>query len=763
MAAENHPFYGEELARLNYTLDMVEMNLMNLTAHKQNIETELAGAKRKNLDIQAYMDMLVNSTIRSHMLLKEQNLEKSKEKPYFARIDFREGDKAEGEKLYLGKMCLSRDEDQKLIIVDWRAPVANMYYENQLGEASYICPDGEIQGELSLKRQFSIDAGVLKEIFDIDITTNDEFLQSYLGANAENRLKEIVSTIQTEQNRVIRAEMRPNLIVQGVAGSGKTTIALHRIAYLIYNYEKVFQPENFMIIAPNRLFLNYISEVLPELGVELVKQTTFEDFATEVIGEKFKIRDVYEKLLEFVKPETGEESNRRRKLLKKAAEFKSSLLFKEILDGYLELIEGRLLLTGDFSFKGRVFFSEREIRELYYEDYREWPFYGRIEQIKKHFAKRLKERKDELIAKMQNECNLKIERIKFRMADTEERQRLIIKTIDEKDEFARELDQFLKKGMKDYFKQIPVLSAFRYYQDFLAEKGEFETLARDKVGPELQDFLLKYTRENFKSGSIEIEDLAAILYLKVRLYGLDEKVRVKHIVIDEAQDFSVFQFYTMKKIIKDSSFTIFGDLAQGIHAYRGVRDWNELQRDVFGDGDSVLLTLEQSYRTTIEIMDAANLVLGHLPENRPAFARPVIRHGEPVKVIEKKNFMDTMDDVAGKITRLKEAGLKSIAVICKTITSCSKVFSELKERQIELSLITGKENEYRGGAVIVPIYLAKGLEFDAVIIADASRENYGENDLDIKLLYVAMTRPLHVLDIYYQGPLSPLLEEIGRI
>jgi DNA helicase-2/ATP-dependent DNA helicase PcrA len=188
-------------------------------------------------------------------------------------------------------MCLTRDEDQKLIIVDWRAPIANMYYESRLGDASYQCPDGKISGTLSLKRQFSIEKGRLEEIFDIDITTNDQFLQSYLGASADNRLKDIVSTIQAEQNRVIRANMERPLIVQGVAGSGKTTIALHRIAYLIYNYGKSFVPENFMIIAPNRLFLNYISEVLPELGVERVKQTTFEDFAREVIHEKYQIKD----------------------------------------------------------------------------------------------------------------------------------------------------------------------------------------------------------------------------------------------------------------------------------------------------------------------------------------------------------------------------------------------------------------------------------------------------------------------------------------
>jgi DNA helicase-2/ATP-dependent DNA helicase PcrA len=221
---------------------------------------------------------------------------------------------------------------------------------------------------------------------------------------------------------------------------------------------------------------------LPELGVELVKQTTFEDFAVEVIGDKFKIRDIYEKLLELIKPEADEAHQYKQRLWKEAAEFKSSLLYKEILDGYLQQIESSLLLKGDFSFKGRLLFSEKEIRELFYVDYREWPYYGRIEQIKKHFFKRLKERKEDLVFKLQNDCNLKVERIKFRMAETEERQRLIIKTIDEKNEAVRELENFIKKGIKDYFKQIPVKSAFQYYKEFLAEQGFFENQTQHKPG-----------------------------------------------------------------------------------------------------------------------------------------------------------------------------------------------------------------------------------------------------------------------------------------
>jgi DNA helicase-2/ATP-dependent DNA helicase PcrA len=234
MPAKNHPDYTEELGRLNYTLDYVEESFDKSLKDKELIDEKVASSRFHLSDdsSQEYIDLMVNTVFQDRMLVKVKGLEAAKVKPYFARIDFKENIKDDKEKIYIGKMSLMK-ENHEMIIVDWRAPIANLYYESRLGDAAYQCPDGNINGRLSLKRQFSIDSRNLNEIFDIDITTNDEFLQTYLGASADNRLKEIVSTIQVEQNRVIRAPMWKPLIVQGAAGSGKTTIALHRIAYLI--------------------------------------------------------------------------------------------------------------------------------------------------------------------------------------------------------------------------------------------------------------------------------------------------------------------------------------------------------------------------------------------------------------------------------------------------------------------------------------------------------------------------------------------------
>ncbi len=395
MAAEKHPSYKEELERCNYTLGYVEKSLDSTVKKKERLDNDIDNVSKHftSENSQSFIDMMINTTIRDSLALRLRNLFVARSKPYFARIDFREKDSNKKENIYIGKMSLMRDEDQEVIIVDWRAPIANLYYEGRIGEADYWCPGGNIEGELTLKRQFAINEGILQEIFDIDITTNDEFLQTYLGANSDNRLKEIVSTIQVEQNKIIRADMWKPLIVQGAAGSGKTTIALHRIAYLVYTFEKSFEPENFMIIAPNKLFLNYISEVLPELGVERVKQTTFEEFAMELIGKKFKLKDPFEKLTKFVNHNVTKEEIEENNNLKNCSQFKASMLFREVMDEYVKHVESSFIPKEHFKIANTVVFKYAEINDLFLKQYKNWPIVQRIDEIKKYLSNRLKQKK----------------------------------------------------------------------------------------------------------------------------------------------------------------------------------------------------------------------------------------------------------------------------------------------------------------------------------------------------------------------------------
>lgn len=750
----------EELKRCEYTLGYVDISLENTLKKKGRVDSDLEKV-RKHFNAensQDYIDIIVNSLLHGAMDVKVKNLIAAKSKPYFARIDFIENGRKESEKLYIGKMSLIRDEDQKLIIVDWRAPVANLYYEGRLGDAAYECPDGNIKGKLALKRQFSIENSRLKEIFDIDITTNDEFLQNSLGANADNRLKDIVTTIQAEQNAIIRADMWRPLIVQGAAGSGKTTIALHRIAYLIYNYEKSFSPENFMIIAPNRLFLNYISDVLPELGVEKVRQTTFEDFAQDLIGKKFRLRDANEKLLAFVDHTKDSEEKARLALVRKTSEFKASMHFKESLDTYLKEIEDNFIPKEDFVIGSTPIYKYEELRDLFVTQYKMWPIARRVDEIKKNLKTRLQAKKQTIINQLHDECDRQVALLKMTVMDEEERQKLVARTLDRRDDDLAHLENNAKKAIAGYIKKISRLSPYEYYKDFVNDGDMFSKAVSPRLGQEISEFARSYTAHILKSGYLEIEDLAPVIYLKFCIYGMDEKIPVKHVVIDEAQDFSAFQIFVLKRIIKDSSFTILGDLNQGIHSYRGIRDWSEITEHVFSDRKNEYLTLEQSYRTTVEIMDAANIVLDKIKSREVTKGRPVIRHGEEVKITAMQDKQSIVREIAGNIDDFKKLSYKSIAIICKTLKESKDVHGMLSKHIKDASLITGKEEVYKSGVVVLPSSLAKGLEFDGVVIYNADSESYTDDELDIKLLYVAMTRPLHKLYIYHTGELTPLLK-----
>lgn len=756
MSIFNHPDYKEEVNFLNFILDFLKKYHKSLQERKTRITHELSSVAGNSSDDSSdpYISMIINTQLSDTLEEKLQKIEHAKEKPYFARVDFTEDGAMNREKLYIGKMSVLDEKNYKPIIIDWRAPVANLYYEGRLGRAHYDCPDGTIYGEIFLKRQYTIDDGKLIDMFDIDITTNDEFLQAFLGANADNRLKDIVSTIQVEQNRIIRADMWKPLIVQGVAGSGKTTIALHRIAYLIYNYDKDFVPENYMIIAPNKLFLNYISDVLPELGVNRVKQTTFEEFAFEVLEKKFKIKDVNNRLSTLV----NLNKEKTKHTIIEASKFKTSKYFMDILDIYLKEVEETFIPNQDFKI-GRIdIYKYEEINSLFLNNYNDLPFAKRLNEIKKNLHNRINFKKDELIDNLNRICDKQIAQIKANTSDIIERQKLITETINKRDDLIFKVNEFAKKGANTFVKSIEIKTPFELYEKFILSEL-FKTEALKHINEEAYNYIIDCYLENKKSKMYDYEDLAPLLYIKYKVLGLSEKIKVKHIVIDEAQDFSVLQLFILKRIIKDSSFTILGDLNQGIHYYRGVRNWDEIHNIVF-DGASQYLTLEQTYRTSIEIMDVANKVISHIKDSQIQLGKPVIRHGEKVRITEVNSLNDAVLDIISHIDRFKQEGMKTFAIIGKTLDECKEIHKLLKKKGYEFNLITGNEKEYSAGFIVVPSYLSKGLEFDVVFIPNANKENYKSNELDIKLLYVALTRPLHKLYIYSQGEVCDMLKNI---
>lgn len=389
----------EEIKKVSDTIEIVKSNI-------EEYEILYSNLLKGNADEQYIQNM---SKEYSNKL---KNLNKSILEPYFARIDFKEDKKSNVQKIYIGKTGVF-DKDYEVVVTDWRAPIASIYYDGQLGKVEYECPDGIIEGNLSKKRVYTIENSELKDYQDIDITTNDEFLQECLNENSEARLKNIISTIQSEQNKIIRAKMSKPLIVQGVAGSGKTTVALHRIAYLVYTYEKDFNPDEFLIIAPNKFFLDYISNVLPDLGVDYVRQQTFEEFMLENIEENIEVNPVNIELSNIVNKK-GDIN-----LIKDSAIFKSSLEFKNVVDEFIRDYINNNLTNEDFKVADIIVFTKEEIKDMFMENYKNNSVNDSKKRLSEILQKKLSNISDELIDKLTNARKNKIEKIDKNLPEEE--------------------------------------------------------------------------------------------------------------------------------------------------------------------------------------------------------------------------------------------------------------------------------------------------------------------------------------------------------
>ena len=710
----------------------------------------------EDYDFDDYADDFMKAALREKFSQRIKNLKMVRQKPYFARVDFVENGETARDAFYLGKVMVTDHNTLEQIVIDWRAPIADLYYEGRLGEASYNCPAGNIKGEIKLKRQYFFNENGLENVMDIDITTNDEMLQPFLSANSDTRLKNIIATIQAEQNKIIRADMWQPLIVQGVAGSGKTTIALHRIAYLIYNYDKKFFPEEFLIIAPNKFFLNYISNVLPDLGVDRVGQSTYEEIAFEVIGSTFEIEEPNKKLARIIDNNKTEKEKEFCKTIEEASRFKSSIRYKNVLDEYIYEIEKRVLPTEDFTIGKYTFMSSKDVAHLFYREYNNLPICRRIEEISKHIKNTVLMRSGEILKDIEEERDYKVAKIKREEENEEIRYSLIRAEYEEADKLMKEVTKDVKKRIQKYFGVQKILEPIKYYAEFI--EHYLEQFAEGRIPKEQIKYIIDSFRESRRKGKIEMEDIAPLMYIKYMVHGIKTKFELKHIVIDEAQDFSEFQFYIFKKIVKSSSLTILGDLAQGIYYYRGTENWQKTMSIVFDEQiEPQYLTLKKTYRTTEEIMNVANKVISHLIEKlKCSLGEPVMKNGAPVTIKEFENRDDMIKRIKERLNEFKENGLKNIALICKTVEDCEKLKKELDIDEIHV--ISDSDSEYAGGISIVPSYLSKGLEFDSVIITDADVNNYSKSEVDTKLLYVCITRAMSILDIYHVEPLTELLK-----
>ena len=701
-----------------------------------------------------------DSYVRAHLVYlghkKIMDLRKIKTKPYFARIDFKANGE-EKEQLYIGKLSIIDSQTQEPIIIDWRAPISNLYYDGRIGKSHYKSPGGNVEGEISLKRQYFIENQILEKYSDIDLKANDELLQVALEEKADDRLKNIVATIQGEQNNIIRADMNKALIVQGVAGSGKTTIALHRIAYLIYNWDKEFDPENFMIIAPNKFFLNYISGVLPDLGVENVKQYTFEDLAYEIIGKKLKISDSNEKLVTIVNKEFDDINHGDVDTIIAESKLKSSIEFKNVVDGYLKCLEENYLPKEDFILENVRIMRYDNIQKLFCDTYKDLDFEKRINEVKKHIFSKIKNNKDVIEKTIIQKRTFKINKmLKDDSLSEEEKRQKRIEIFEESEDVLKKLDRDNMNIVNFYFNKINKKDCLELYKDFI-NNYVFDHIYNEIIG----SYLVRNTMKNLNNGEITFEDLAPIIYIHYKVFGTKVKTALRHVIVDEAQDYGEFQFSVLKTILKSNSMTILGDIAQGVHSYRGIENWKKFMDVEFPDGNVTYTTLEKTYRTTKDIMKKANEVIDKLPEYEKQYiikGEPVVNRPDSIYIDKKESEEEIINSIHLKIKEYLEKGYKSIAIIGKDIDECKFIKKKLEKLNKDVKLIQSKDSEYNAGISIVPSYLAKGLEFDCVMLFNVNDEKYKNTVLDIKLLYVAITRAMSKLDVFYVGNISEIMK-----
>ena len=685
-----------EEGKLEETLKILNNEILNYLSKRKSITDYIVDYRKKVIeeyrddedkvieyfDHENYVKEEAFKTIDKR--LKEFTI--LKDSPYFGKITFTEEDEG-AEEFYIGRFGLTPEDSYDPVIVDWRAPVASLFYKGTLGETTYDCPNGAINANLLGRRQLIVKKGELKGLFDSAIDVKDDILQMVLTSNSSEKLKDIVMTSQEEQDEIIRAPKDKVVVVNGVAGSGKTTIALHRVSYLLYNFRKQFG-DKVLILGPNDIFMDYIGQVLPTLGESGVTQMTFQNFAISEIGLEEPVKGFSEYIEEAM---SGNEE------ALKEYKYKSSKKFTELLDDTLEKMNEEYFKIQPVRFFDEEIVSVDEIKELFTKYYGYMPLFRRSEKIKRILTSKIKDKRDELVRELEAKIKEEISQLS-------------------PDELEIEKNNLLFK------RRIRIREIVR---GVMNSRDELESWINH------EDTVNLYKRIT-NTEALGYMDLAGILYLMVMLEGKKCKKEYKHVVIDEAQDYNTTQFKLIKELTGCKSYTIVGDSNQRLITMLEEPAMLNLE-EVFGDAVKEF-SLLKSYRSTQQIMEYASQFLN---EDKVI---PLVREGEPVIEEETTSKEDLIETIVSIIEDYQEDGLESIAVITKNKENMPEISGLLKER-IKIMSFDRDDLIYNGGNVLIPAYYAKGLEFDGVIILEEGEETPS------LVKYIMCTRALHRLSI----------------
>ena len=630
-----------------------------------------------NKDIDPHEIRSMRESILNHFALGESVINKRKRLtkilaiPYFGRIDFLE--KKENSKvmpIYIGIHTFYDPKSRATLIHDWRAPVSSMFYDHELGEAGYRSPSGEIKGVISLKRQYRIRGGKMEFMIESALTVHDDILQKELSSNADDKMKNIVATIQREQNRIIRNEDIRTLIIQGVAGSGKTSIALHRIAYLLYTFRDSISSKDILIVSPNKVFSDYISNVLPELGEETVPETSMEQILSGVLEHKYKYQTYFGLVNELLEKPSSSLINR--------IAYKASFGFISELDKFILHIENTYFKAADVKLTKYITIPAPFIEEQYLR-FNRYPIRRRFDAMADYMLDMLK--------------------IQYAFTVTTAGRNLLKKEI-----------RLMFAGNND----------IQVYKDFFKwtnNPGMFKMR---------------------KGHTLEYSDLAPLAYLHLALEGNgNQPFRVKHLLIDEMQDYSPIQYKVIQKLFPCRK-TVLGDAGQSVNPY-GSSTAETIQKSLTA---SEIMKLCKSYRSTFEITDFAQKI------HPNAELEPVARHGEKPQILQFGSAVEELSGIMGLISTYRKSGYKSLGIICKTEQQAREMADVLKSYANDISFLSSQSSAFVQGIVITSAHMAKGLEFDEVIIPQTDERNY-RSEIDKSMLYVAVTRAMHRLTLTF--------------
>lgn len=623
--------------------------------------------------------------------------------PYFARIDFKFDDDNEIEKVYIGRSSLKEEKSLNMCVYDWRSPIASVFYRFMLGRVYYDAPAGRVTGEVSLKRQYEIKDSKLEYFFDADVEIVDEFLRQLLSGNASPKMKAIVETIQREQDIAIRDMENDLLMVQGVAGSGKTSIAMHRAAYLMYqglsDSEKLGSDE-IMIISPNTLFEQYISNVLPELGEHNAVSVVFDKLLYMVIKKgRVQTRNQFLESLSL--------SGSRHRLIENCIAFKTSLQFRKIMDRFLREIPDKWIAFEDILYKGELVLDKEELKRR-------------------------------VVGREETPLGIKLRQLEDFVMD--------VRDINGMKRIARRDQHSIRKKIRE----ITGIDLLKLYQTLFEDRDYFYNLAHGIELPVDIEEIIEYTKNNLTPDYLHYEDGIALAYITLQFNGNTRYKNIRQVVIDEAQDYYPLQFEIFRLLFTNAKFTILGDIGQTFEKNEELSFYSMIGQ-VIDKRKSSLITLDKSFRCTSEIL---NYSLKFTSKN--VEIKSFNRKGEEPQVHVAPDQVTFDNMLTDEMQICRDRGYHSIGLLCRNEKNARKLYKRL-EKRVDISLfeVGGGVADIQG-SFIMPVYLSKGLEFDAVLICDADPDNYRVEE-DRNYLYVACTRALHRLTLFAEREASPLL------